>query len=261
MRGRRIGGKEVRRKSRAWALVIALIVAVPVLYVGLHKVSKARCFALVGDVVCHAGVSEKLVALTFDDGPTEEGVDAVLPILDRYDAKGTFFLIGERVEASLVRRIVAAGHEIGNHSFNHHRMVYRSSSFYDSEIRRTDAVLAAAGAPIPTLFRPPFGKKLFGLPLAVQRSGKRMVMWDSGDPPDRDPKIYAEKVLSQVGPGSIILTHPMYSGNATERAALPLILNGLARRGFRMVTVSALLAADPRTSGGWDAAPKAQNNQ
>lgn len=229
-------------RSRTWGLLAALAIAVPVLAVGLVWVSKAECFTLIGDVVCRADTTEKLVALTFDDGPTEQGVDALLPLLDRYRAKGTFFLIGERVRAPLVRRIVAAGHEIGNHSFNHRRMVFKSSSFYDEEIRRTDEALIAAGAPRPALFRPPFGKKLVGLPLAVRRSGKRMVMWDSGDPPDRDPKLYADKILSQVRPGSIVLIHPMHSANATERAALPLILNGLARRGFRMVTVSELLS-------------------
>jgi peptidoglycan/xylan/chitin deacetylase (PgdA/CDA1 family) len=142
-----------------------------------------------------------------------------------------------------VKGIVVAGHEIGNHSFSHDRMMFKSSSYYDQEIRRTDAVLLAAGAPRPSLFRPPFGKKLVGLPLAVQRNGKRLVMWDSGDPPDRDPKIYADKILRQVRPGSIVLIHPMYSANATERAALPLILEGLTQRGFRMVTVSRLLSA------------------
>ena len=125
-------------------------------------------------------------------------------------------------------------------------MVFKSSSFYDEEIRRTDAALTSAGAPKPTLFRPPFGKKLIGLPLAVGRSGKRMVMWDSGDPPDRRPDRYAQKVLSEVRPGSIILIHPMYPANATERAALPLIVSGLARRGFRMVTVSELLAGEAK---------------
>jgi peptidoglycan/xylan/chitin deacetylase (PgdA/CDA1 family) len=103
--------------------------------------------------------------------------------------------------------------------------------------------LRRAGAPKPTVFRPPFGKKLIGLPLAVERNGYRMIMWDSGDAPDRNPVIYARKVLDEVRPGSIILIHPMYSANATERAALPLILDGLAKRGFRMVTVSELLAA------------------
>jgi peptidoglycan-N-acetylglucosamine deacetylase len=241
---RGVGPVKLRRRARAWALLAALIIAIPAFAVGLHKISKAECFTIVGDVVCHGDTNERLVALTFDDGPTEQGVNSVLPLLDRYHAKATFFLIGERAAPPLVQRIVAAGHEIGNHSFNHHRMVFRSSSFYDEEISRTDAVLTAAGAPKPTLFRPPFGKKLIGLPLAVERSGKRMIMWDSGDPPDRDPKIYAEKILNQVKPGSIVLIHPMYSANATERAALPLILQGLTQRGFRIVTVSELLSTD-----------------
>jgi peptidoglycan/xylan/chitin deacetylase (PgdA/CDA1 family) len=219
------------------------LIVVTVLAVGLHKLSKARCFTLVGDTVCRVNTKDKLVALTFDDGPTKQGVEYVVPLLGRYGAKGTFFLIGEYVDARLVKGIVVAGHEIGNHSFSHDRMMFKSSSYYDQEIRRTDAVLLAAGAPRPSLFRPPFGKKLVGLPLAVQRNGKRLVMWDSGDPPDRDPKIYADKILRQVRPGSIVLIHPMYSANATERAALPLILEGLTQRGFRMVTVSRLLSA------------------
>jgi peptidoglycan/xylan/chitin deacetylase (PgdA/CDA1 family) len=235
--------RKVRQRSRLWVLLVATMFLLPLLGVAVIKLSKAQCFTLVGDVVCRAETREKLVALTFDDGPTAQGVDSVLPLLERYHAKATFFLIGERVVPGLVQRIVAGGHEIGNHSFNHHRMVFRSSSFYDEEIRRTDAVLVAAGAPKPVLFRPPFGKKLLGLPLAVRRSNKRMVMWDSGDPPDRDPRAYAEKTLSHVRPGSIILIHPMYSGNATERAALPIILEALSKQGFRMVTVSELLSA------------------
>jgi peptidoglycan/xylan/chitin deacetylase (PgdA/CDA1 family) len=228
---------------RGWLRVVAALVLVAsVTAIGILKISKAECFSLTGHAICRIETSQPLVSLTFDDGPTAQGVDAVLPLLERYHAKGTFFLIGESIEAPLVQRIVAGGHEIGNHSFQHHRMVFRSSGFYDEEIRRTDAALRKAGAPKPTLFRPPFGKKLIGLPLAVKRNGYRMIMWDSGDPPDRDPAVYARKVLAEVRPGSIILMHPMYSANATERAALPLILDGLKTRGYRMVTVSELIA-------------------
>jgi peptidoglycan/xylan/chitin deacetylase (PgdA/CDA1 family) len=223
-------------------IAVALVLLAPIAAIGTLKISKAQCFSLTGHAICRVETSQPLVALTFDDGPTVQGLDAVLPLLQRYNAKGTFFLIGERVQAPLVRRIVAEGHEVGNHSFNHHRMVFRSSDFYDEEIRRTDATLREAGAPKPTLFRPPFGKKLIGLPLAVERNGYRLIMWDSGDPPDRDPVIYARKVLQTVRPGSIVLMHPMYSANATERAALPLILDGLKKRGYRMVTVSELIA-------------------
>ena len=229
--------------KRIWLLMAALLLVIPAVAVAILKISKAECYSLTGQAICRVETSQPLVAVTFDDGPTAQGLDAVLPLLKRYHAKGTFFLIGERVTPELVQRIVRDGHEIGNHSFNHYRMVFRKSSFYDEEIRATDEALVKAGAPKPVLFRPPFGKKLIGLPLAVERSGKRMIMWDSGDPPDRDPAVYARKVLDKVRPGSIILIHPMYSTNATERAALPIIMDGLARRGYRMVTVSELLRA------------------
>jgi peptidoglycan/xylan/chitin deacetylase (PgdA/CDA1 family) len=229
--------------KRALAVAAVLLLVAVIGAVALLKISKAECFSLSGHAICRVDTQQKMVALTFDDGPTAQGLDAVLPALRRYHARATFFLIGKSVTAPLVHRIVANGHEVGNHSFRHWRMVFRSSSFYDEEIRRTDTLLRRAGAPKPTLFRPPFGKKLIGLPLAVERNGYRMIMWDSGDPPDRDPVVYARKVLENVRPGSIVLIHPMTRANTTERAALPLILDGLSRRGFRIVTVSELLAA------------------
>jgi peptidoglycan/xylan/chitin deacetylase (PgdA/CDA1 family) len=225
------------------ATTAACLLAVAAIAFAINRVSKGRCFTLTGHAICRVQTDAPLVALTFDDGPTVEGLDAVLPLLRRYHAKGTFFMIGKLADPVLVQRVVAEGHEVGNHSYHHKRMIFRSAAFYDSEISSTDAVLERGGAPHPTLFRPPFGKKLFGLPLAVDRSGKRMIMWDAGDPPDRDPHAYAAKVLADVQPGSIILIHPMYRGNATERAALLMILAELTARGYRLVTVSDLLAA------------------
>ncbi|QIK79873.1 polysaccharide deacetylase family protein [Sphingomonas piscis] len=209
----------------------------------LNEISKATCFSFTGRVVCRVETAEPLVALTFDDGPTTVGVESVLPALKRYNAKATFFLVGASTEIALTRRIVAEGHEVGNHSFTHQRMVGHPKAFYDDELRRTDAALVSAGAPKPTLFRPPYGKKLFGLPIAVARNGQTMVMWDSGDAPDRYPKAYAAEVLADVRPGSIVLIHPMFRSRETERQALPLILEGLTRRGYRLVTVSELLRA------------------
>lgn len=229
----------MRRAATGLGLAVALLAGAA----AVNEVSKATCFTLTGEAICRVETRERLVALTFDDGPTQLGVDAVLPLLKRYDARATFFLVGASPEIALTRTIVAEGHEVGNHSFTHKRMVGRSSAFYDEEIRKPDAALQAAGAPRPTLFRPPYGKKLFGLPLALRRSGHAMIMWDSGDPPDRDPKAYAAKVLAQIRPGSITLIHPMFGSRATERTALPLILEGLKQRGYRMVTVSELIAA------------------
>jgi peptidoglycan/xylan/chitin deacetylase (PgdA/CDA1 family) len=112
---------------------------------------------------------------------------------------------------------------------------------YVEEIRKTDTLLRGEGAR-PTLFRPPFGKKLTGLPIAVEQTGYRMVTWDIADPDSaHDPRAYADRVLGQVKPGSIILVHAMYQSRGTARDALPLILAGLRERGYRAVSVGELL--------------------
>jgi peptidoglycan/xylan/chitin deacetylase (PgdA/CDA1 family) len=208
-------------------------------------VANARCFALVGEMICRVEIDRPMVALTFDDGPTEQGVEAALAALRAGGARGTFFLIGNEVEKRphLVRRIVAEGHEVANHSFTHQVMIARSAAFYDSEIRETHRRLLAAGAPAPALFRPPFGKKLWGLPAAARRNGYKMVMIDVEEPETKDPNAYAERLVREARPGSILLMHLMYRPNGTAREALPLVIRGLEARGFTIVPVRELLAA------------------
>lgn len=227
-------------------IVAALVLTLGILE-GLWAVSRARCFALVGEMICRVETDRPLVALTFDDGPTERGVAAALPHLRASGARATFFLIGREVgeRPHLVRRIVAEGHEIANHSLTHQVMIGRSAAFYDSEIAETHRRLIAAGAPPPKLFRPPFGKKLWGLPAAARRQGYKMVMIDVEEPTTEDPRAYADRLVREAKPGSILLMHPMYRANGTAREALPLVIRGLQARGFRIVTVSELLKAGP----------------
>jgi peptidoglycan/xylan/chitin deacetylase (PgdA/CDA1 family) len=210
---------------------------------GLLQVSRARCFVLAGHTTCRVETAAPMVALTFDDGPTQTGLDAILPALRDRGAHATFFLIGADAEKhpELVRALLAAGHEVGNHSWSHVRMAGRSRGFYAAELARTNAALRAAGAD-PKLFRPPYGKKLVGLPLAVQRAGLEMITWDVEDPATRDPQAFARQVVDQARPGSIILVHAMYPSNTTARAALPAILDGLAAKGLKAVTVGELMA-------------------
>jgi peptidoglycan/xylan/chitin deacetylase (PgdA/CDA1 family) len=234
------------RRRISWALAAAAGLAL--LPTALLEVADARCFSLTGHVTCRVETERPLVALTFDDGPTAEGVDATLAALAAGGAKATFFLIGSEAQSrpGLVRRLAAAGHEIGNHSYSHDRMIARPRSVYEAEIARTATVLTAAGAPAPRLFRPPYGKKLFGLPLAVERQGHRMITWDVEEPDDgrSDAESYAAHIVGRARPGSIVLIHPMYGGNRRAREALPLILRGLEQRGLRAVTVGELLRHD-----------------
>lgn len=227
-------------------LIAGLVATLIASAVGAYFVSRALCFQLVGPVICRVETDSRLVALTFDDGPTARGLDAVLPILDRYDAGATFFVVGHIVDRdpALARRLVLAGHELGNHTYTHRRMILRWPGTYAEEIARTDRALRAAGEDHPMLLRPPYGKRLVGLPLAARNAGYRTVMWDVGEPPLSDPRAYADSILARIRPGSIVLMHPMHGQDDLMRAALPRILEGLRARGYRAVTVSELLASE-----------------
>jgi peptidoglycan/xylan/chitin deacetylase (PgdA/CDA1 family) len=230
-----------RRRAIIAAAIFAMLLA---LLYAAFEVSRAPCWQLVGTPLCKVETPEKLIALTFDDGPTPLGVDAVLPVLDRYGAPGTFFLVGQQMEDNpgQAQRLHAAGHELGNHSFYHQRMWGLFPGTYEAEIRRTDALLRAAGEPHPVFFRPPNGKKLTGLPIAVERAGYRTVTWDAEDPmTDASARAFADRTLARVRPGSIVVMHVMYGTGQVQRDALPLILEGLKARGFRAVTVGELL--------------------
>jgi len=223
---------------------IALLAAAAAATFGLFQISKARCFSLVGEAICHVETAAPMVALTFDDGPTAEGVALASAVLRRAGAHATFFLIGDEIAGreQLVRQLLADGHEVGNHSFSHQRMALHRAAFYEEEIVRTDALLRRAGVPSPNLFRPPFGKKLTGLPNALARHNYRMILWDVEDPPGAaTPRDYADAIVRQARPGSIILMHVMYSRNRIAREALPLAVRGLQARGLRIVTVGELL--------------------
>lgn len=233
----------LRRRPRTVIALGILCVLLAVTF-AFFKISRARCFSLVGEAICHVETNAPMVALSFDDGPTPQGVAWASAVLRPAGAHATFFLIGGDVEGNepLVRRLLTEGDEVGNHSFSHLRMALHSSAFYDEEIMRTDAALRRAGVPSPSLFRPPFGKKLIGLPLALARHGYRMIMWDVEDPPDAaTAQDYANGILADARPGSIILMHIMYPGNRVAREALPLVVRGLQARGLTIVTVGELL--------------------
>lgn len=227
---------------RFLVIVASALALLLVASVALWQVSRSRCFTLVGAVTCRVETSAPLVALTFDDGPTPLGVEHILPELERHGAHATFFLTGREAiqHPELVKAIVVAGHEVGNHSFTHQRMVGRSMSFYEDEVDRTQAALRREGAH-SSLFRPPYGKKLVGLPLAVKKARLRMVLWDVEDPATSDPAAFAKEVVATARPGSIILVHAMYSANGTARNALPAILTGLEGKGLKVVSAGELL--------------------
>lgn len=243
---RRLAGSPRSAARRAGRLAVAIAVALLIVGAGVYLLSRSRTFQLAGELVPRVETDEKVIALTFDDGPTER-TDGVLAILDRRGAKATFYLSGAEAEARPedVRRIVAAGHELGNHTYSHSRLYFLSSSRVADEFERADAVFRSLGYERATTVRPPGCKRLLTAPLYLSRSGRVTVTWDLE--PDSigriagDAEAMTGHVLERARPGSIVLMHVMYDSRQASRDALPRILDGLREKGYRFVTVSELL--------------------
>jgi peptidoglycan/xylan/chitin deacetylase (PgdA/CDA1 family) len=232
------------KKRYVIALGIGLVI---VTLIVLFQISKSRTFQFFGQLTNRVDTSEKVVALTFDDGPTVGPTDEVLAMLARENVKATFFVIGGELRENLneAKKIVAAGHELGNHSYSHERMFLVTPSFVANEVESTDKLIRDAGYQGQIHFRPPYGKKLFALPYYLSKTGRRTITWDVE--PESSPAIAAdadkmtEYVLSQTQPGSIIIMHVMYSSRKESLKAVPKIIAGLKQRGYSFKTVSELL--------------------
>ncbi len=212
------------------------------------QVSKSKNWQLFGEVISHVETDERVVALTFDDGPSPKQTDTILAILRDAEVPATFYFNGSQVDLfpQTVRSIWEAGHELGNHGYTHKRMILRSTSDIRDEIDRTDASFRAVGYQAPLTFRPPFGQKLVVLPHVLSQQGRINVMW-SIDPMaakgwEAQADAFISYTLEATQPGDIILLHPMYKHNVEVRKALPDIIAGLKERGYKFVTVSDLLA-------------------
>lgn len=235
-------------------LLLKLVVLVLVLLLAVWKLSSSVQFQLFGELVHKVDTEQKLVALTFDDGPTPHYTTDILQLLELYQVKATFFVTGSETQRYMTqaKQIVAAGHQLGNHSWSHQRMLFMSLDEINREIEGTDQQIRAAGYQGEILFRPPYGKKLLLLPWYLAENNRVSIMWDIApetfDEDSEDPQTMAAQVLEQVQPGSIVLLHLMYKNRDASRAALPLIIKGLKQKGYTMVRLSDLLAAEKQAA-------------
>ena len=211
------------------------------------RISKAASFQLLGDPIVRVETTSRVVALTFDDGPDPRYTDAILEVLRAEQVHATFFVIGSELarDRELGAKIVTAGHQLGNHSFTHVRMLGRSLEFIRDEIEQTDVEIRRAGYRGEIQFRPPYGKRLLALPWVLRESGRRLTLWDVA-PDSADPTISVAqlvgRVRAEVRPGSIVLLHLMGGPGDTSRAALPEVIHALRSLGYQFVTLNELLA-------------------
>lgn len=231
-----------KMKKRMRYSVLAIIIIIIAILFSTYKLMNSRTYQLFGSITHEVNTKEKVVALTFDDGPTKQ-VEGLLTVLKKYNAKATFFLIGNEIEKfpDEAKKIVKAGHQIGNHTYSHNRMVFKSPSFIKEEIEKTDKLIREAGYNGEIDFRPPNGKKLIGLPYYLNKHNRETITWSLE--PDSYYSSAADKanyVKENIKNGSIILMHPMYDETGEELKAVEQIVKELSAEGYQFVTVDEL---------------------
>ena len=193
---------------------------------------------------CH--VEGPYIAMTFDDGPHVQNTPRLLDMLKERNIKATFFMVGENAAhyPQIVKRIIAEGHVIGNHSWTHPQLSKMTDAGVRDELQKTqDAIIAGCGI-VPKLMRPPYGA-------FTQRQqrwcngeyGYKIILWDV-DPEDwkyRNAEHVESEILKQTVAGSIILSHDIHK---TTVDAMPTTLDKLLAKGFKFVTVPELIAMD-----------------
>jgi peptidoglycan-N-acetylglucosamine deacetylase len=186
------------------------------------------------------------IAMTFDDGPHATNTPKLLEMAAKRHIKLTFFVLGGCVEQNpdVLRREVAEGHEIGNHSWSHPNLAKLSDADVRSQLQRTEDIIVKTAGIKPKLMRPPYGELRKRQRILVNHElGYKVILWDV-DPVDwKRPgsNVVAQRIIAGARPGSIILSHDIHPPTI---AAMPQVFDALLAKGFKFVTVSELLAMD-----------------
>ncbi|MDZ5472026.1 polysaccharide deacetylase family protein [Bacillus sp. 31A1R] len=191
---------------------------------------------------------EKLVAITYDDGPEDYYTPQILDILKDKGVPATFFVLGKQVKANpdLMERIVKEGHGLANHSYNHPDLRKNWSSVVRQEILSTQDELQRVVGKKPDLFRPPYGAYTKADAVVLNQIGMRNILWnvDTLDWSGNSAEDILSIIKRDTKPGAIILQHNFKENRMLDGAieALPQIIDELKKQGYKFVTIQTLLS-------------------
>jgi peptidoglycan/xylan/chitin deacetylase (PgdA/CDA1 family) len=201
---------------------------------------------LFGSVLGHLPDDSSRVSLTFDDGPNPDATPRILDALGEQGVKATFFILGAHAERwpELVRRVVAEGHQIGNHGYFHRKLHLKSPHYVKRDIELGKRAIERAGGATPRLFRAPHGFRSPWVTWIAHSLGERTIGWSLGvwDSDRPGVRTIVDRTLEGAKAGSIILLHDGDGYNANgdrlqTAEAVPEIIAGLRRRGLDFVTL------------------------
>jgi peptidoglycan/xylan/chitin deacetylase (PgdA/CDA1 family) len=221
-----------------WFAVPILLVKASIIYGSAYISSDFYMKAF-----CNAETTEKIIALTFDDGPNPEFTPKVLKVLKEHSAPATFFVIGKNIPGNedVLHQINSGGHIIGNHTFSHSFFIdFKSSKGFIKEIQQTEKIVKDITGKKMNFFRPPYGVTTPHLAKAVKELNYYTIGWDvrSLDTTNDSPEKIMKRIRKQIKPGSIILFHDT-SDKTVE--ILKQTLNFAKENGFKIVSTERLL--------------------
>jgi chitin deacetylase len=233
------------KNKRVILIIFILILCFSYGLFWLRRYSAPQIF---GEAVLSVKTDKKIAALTFDDGPNPDSTYTILELLKKYHAQATFFVTGKNAEKypEIIKEIYLNGNELGNHSFDHERLTFKTPRYIYEQIHKTDAIIKNAGYEKTIHFRAPFGHKLFILSYILMKNNRKHILWniEAGDwknPPPEEMMKIIENVLK---PGSIILLHDGYTGYYQTRNEtikfVELLLEKYTKLGYEFVTISEL---------------------
>ena len=230
--------------STKWKLLIIFVMIGLVLSV-IHSGSRAEMsFSQIPQYVFKRNDSDPekpMIALTFDDGPNREVTERILDVLEKYDARATFFVVGDNSSGAedIIERQIKAGCLIGNHSYSHRMSGNMTDSEMLREFARTDELLKEITGEEAMVARPPFGKNE---KRTAQLTKRPVILWslDTLDWESQDSDEIVNAVYSSARDGDIILMHDIFPSTAE---ACERLIPGLIKRGYRLVTVTELMEA------------------
>jgi peptidoglycan/xylan/chitin deacetylase (PgdA/CDA1 family) len=246
------------RRLLVWAAGLAVVALAAF---AAYEMMEAPGNQVFGKTIVAGPSDEKVVALTFDDGPNPPYTDRILDVLAKEHVHATFFLVGRAVAAypNVVRREVLEGNALGNHSWEHEHLIVRTRTQVRASLQKTDDAIFKATGTRTTIMRPPFGSRDWIVLGVAQKMGYTPVMWSVplvGDWENPPAEVIAQRVLANVRDGSMVVLHDGDRGllctsqhlaahicdRSSDIDATRIIVETLKAGGYRFVTVPQLMA-------------------
>lgn len=217
--------------------------------IGSHQLAQINNKSYNDIIIKKGNENNKMIALTFDDGPDENFTPQILDILKKYKAKATFFVVGEKVgwNSEIVKRTHDEGHEIGNHTFTHINICKNSNEKILKEINETQKIIKNITGYEPTLFRPPYramNESLFDI---IKSNNMKLVLWSDIDTKDwSNPGVdnIVKSIESKASNGTIVVLHDynkIRSDKSQTIIALEKIIPKMQSFGYEFVTISEII--------------------